>query len=103
VNEKRIELVLEIEQQAQAVVEAARREAETLPQLAEQEAQTLVAQAREAAEEKARQVVAQGQPVEQSQRILSQAEEAVRQAEAVALTHFDRAVAFVLARAAGRG
>jgi vacuolar-type H+-ATPase subunit E/Vma4 len=103
VNEKRIELVLEIEQQAQAVVEAARREAEALPQLAEQEAQTLVAQAREAAEEKARRVVAQGEPVEQSQRILSQAEDAVRQAEAVALTHFDRAVAFVLARVAGRG
>jgi vacuolar-type H+-ATPase subunit H len=102
-NEKRIELVLEIEQQAQAAVEAARRDAEALPRLAEEEAQTLLKQIRGAAEEKARQVVAQAEPVEQSQRILSQAEQTVRQAEAVALTHFDRAVAYVLARVAGRG
>ena len=102
-NEQRIELVLEIEQQAQAVLEAARHEAEALPQQADQETQALLRQAREAAEEKARQVVARADPVEQSQRIVSQAEETVRQAEAVALTHFDRAVAYVLARVAGRG
>ncbi len=102
-NEKRIEDVLEIEQQAQAAVEAARREAEALPRRAEEEAQALLKQARGAAEEKARQVLAQAEPVEQSQRILSQAEQTVRQTEAVALTHFDRAVAYVLARVAGRG
>ena len=102
-NEKRVEVVLEIEQQAQAIVEAARREAEAVPQQAEHEAQALLAQARAAAEDQARTLLAHAEPVEQSGRIVSQAEETVRKSEVVALTYFDRAVAYVLAQVAGRG
>ena len=101
-NEKRIQEVFEIENEAQAIHEAAKREAEQLPISAEQEAQALIEKARAAAEEKARQIVAQAQSEAQSDHILTQAQEEARQAEAVALTHFDRAVAYVLSRVAGR-
>jgi len=48
-------------------------------------------------------LLAHAEPVEQSGRIVSQAEETVRKSEVVALTYFDRAVAYVLAQVAGRG
>ena len=54
-NEKRIEQVLEIEKQAQAILDAATREADQLPARAEQEAQAMIAQVRADAEAEARQ------------------------------------------------
>jgi vacuolar-type H+-ATPase subunit H len=101
-NEKRIQQILEIERQAQAIHEAAMREAEQLPILAEQEAQAFIEKARADAEEQARQSVANAQAPAECARILAQAEEEVRRMEALAMSHFDRAVGYVLDQVAGR-
>ena len=63
----------------------------------------MLAKARAAAEDQARALLAHAEPVEQSGHILSQAEESIRKSEVMALTYFDRAVAYVLTRVAGRG
>jgi V/A-type H+/Na+-transporting ATPase subunit G/H len=101
-NAKRIQQVLEIERQAQAIHEAAMRQSEQSPIQAEQEAQALIEKARTDAEEEARQLVANAQAQEERARILAQAEEEVRRMEALAMSHFDRAVGYVLDRVAGR-
>lgn len=101
-NENRIQQVFEIEKQAQAIQEAARREADQLPLAAEQQAQALIEKAQTRAEEEARQLVAQAQPEEQIGRIVAQAEADVRNTEAVALTHFNRAVTYVLTQVIGK-
>ena len=101
-NENRIQQVFEIEKQAQAIQEAARREADQLPLAAEQQAQALIEKAQARAEEEARQLVAQAQPEEQVRRIVAQAEADVRNTEAVALTNFNRAVTYVLTQVIGK-
>jgi F0F1-type ATP synthase membrane subunit b/b' len=78
------------------------REAEQLPILAEQEAQAFIEKARADAEEQARQSVANAQAPAECARILAQAEEEVRRMEALAMSHFDRAVGYVLDQVAGR-
>ncbi len=101
-DEKRIEQVLEIEKQAQGVREAATKEAEQIPIRANEEAQALIQKTRLEAEEEARQIVAHAHAKEETERILSQAEEDARRTEALATTNFDRAVAYVLNRAIGK-
>jgi F0F1-type ATP synthase membrane subunit b/b' len=101
-NEKGIQQVLEIEKRAQAIHEAALREAEQLPIQAEQEAQTLIEKSRAEAVEQARQLTASAQAQEECARILAQAEEEVRRMETLAMSHFDRAVGYVLDRVIGR-
>ena len=101
-NEKRIEQVLEIEKQALAVHEAARREAEQIPIQAEKDAQALIEKARAEAEEKARDIVAKAEPKEECDRIMAQATENARQTMELGMSHFDRAVSFVLNRVIGK-
>ena len=101
-NEKHIQQVLEIEKQAQEIHEAALKEAQQLPVLAEQEAQALIEKAKAEAQQEAREMVSRVQADEDSARILSEAEEKGRQLEDLAKKNFDRAVAYVLKRVAGR-
>ncbi len=101
-NEEHIQQVLEIESQAQAIYEAAEREAERLPRQAEQEAQALIEKARIDAQEEAHQMIVNAKAPEESARVLAQAEEEVRRTETLALSHFDRAVVYVLDRVVGR-
>lgn len=101
-NEKLIQQVLEIEEQAQAMHEAAMHEAEQLPTQAEQETQAVVQKARADAQEEASRLVASAQAQEECARILAQAEEEAHRMEALAMSHFDRAVGYVLDRVAGR-
>ncbi len=101
-NEKHIQQVLEIEKQAQEIQEAAVREAQQLPILAEQDSQALVEKAKADAQKEARQMVSNVQADEEGARILSQAEEKNRQFEALAMSNFDRAVAYVIERVIGR-
>ncbi|HEX9838100.1 MAG TPA: hypothetical protein VGA72_02070 [Anaerolineales bacterium] len=101
-NEKHIQQVLEIEKQAQEIHEAAIREAQQLPVTAEQEAQALIEKAQAEAQQQAREMVSKVQADEESARILSEAEEKNRQFEALAMSNFDRAVAYVLERVIGR-
>lgn len=101
-NEQRIKQVLEIEQQAQAVHEAALNEAKQLPNQAEQEAQMIIEKARADAEAQARDMLAKAQSQEESSRIASEAEEKIRRMDTLAHSNFNRAVADVLCRVVGK-
>jgi len=101
-NENRIQQVLDIEKQAQEIHDAAVRDAQQLPIVAEQEAQSLLGKARADAHDEARQLVANAQAEDEVARILAQADEKNRQIETLAMKNFDRAVAYVLERLAGR-
>ena len=101
-NEKHIQQVLEIEKQAQEIHEAAVKEAQQLPVTAEQEAQALIEKTRAEAEQKAREMVSGVKADEESARILAEAEEKNKQFEGVAGSNLDRAVNYVLDRVIGR-
>jgi vacuolar-type H+-ATPase subunit H len=101
-NEQRIQQVLEIEKQAQAIHEAAVRDAEQLQKQAEQEAQALFEKTRAEAQEEARRLVADAPASEECARILAQSEDESRRMETLAAKHFDRAVGYVLDRLVGR-
>ena len=101
-NEKRIEQVLEIERQAQGILDAATHEAEQLPARAEQEAREILERARSQAQDEARQMLAKAQAQEETAAILSQAEEKNRETEKLAMKNLDKAVAYILQRLIGR-
>ena len=101
-NENRIQQVLMIEKEAQEVSDAAMREAEQLPVLAEQEAQVIIDKARIAAQEESRRLVANAEAKDECARIQAEAEEKVNRTKNLAVGHFERAVAYVIDRAAGR-
>ncbi len=101
-NEKRIEQVLEIERQAQGIIDAATRDAEQLPARAEQEAREIVERGRAQAQREAEEILAKAQAKEETERILSTADEKNRQTEKVAMGNLDKAVAYVLERVIGK-
>lgn len=102
-NDQRIQQVLDIEKQAQAIHDSALSEAEQLPKQAERDAQTILDQARAEAQQEAQRMVASANAEEESQRILLQAEADARNTESIAMTNFDRVVAYVLKRVIGKG
>jgi hypothetical protein len=101
-NEKRIQQVLEIEKQAKELHDAAVREAGQLPVTAEQQGQALIEKARSEAQEEAKKLVARAQSSDEGARILSETEDTNKKTEALAMSNFDRAVAFVIERVIGR-
>jgi vacuolar-type H+-ATPase subunit H len=101
-NEKRIQQVLDMEKQAQAVYESAVNEARQLPLQAEQEAQALIEKARADAEKEAREMVEKARSETESKRIMDDAQERINKAESLARQHFSRAVTEVLSRVAGK-
>ena len=101
-NEKRIEQVLEIEKQAEDILNAATGEAEQVPARAEQEAQQMVEQARTEAQEEARKMLEKAQAQQETASILSQADEKNREIEKLAMKNLDKAVTFVLERVIGK-
>jgi vacuolar-type H+-ATPase subunit H len=103
VNEKHIQQVIEIEKRAQEIHEAALKEAQQLPVLAEQEAQALIEKARAEAEQESRELLSQVQADEEGARILSEVEEKNRQFETTGMRNLERAVDYVLERVVGRG
>lgn len=100
-NEKHIQQVLEIEKQAQGIHDAALKEAQQLPVQAEQEAQALIEKAKVDAQAEARQMVSKVKSEAGSAQILSTTEEKNKQFEVLAMSNFDRAVAFVVERVIG--
>jgi V/A-type H+/Na+-transporting ATPase subunit G/H len=102
VNEKHIQQVIEIEKRAQEIHDTAVKEAQQLPIIAEQEAQALVEKAKVDAEQEAREMLSKVQADEEGARILSEVEEKNRQFETVATSNIDRAVDYVLERVIGR-
>jgi hypothetical protein len=101
-NEKHIQKVLEIEKRAREIHEAALKEAQQLPVIAEQEAQALIEKAKAEAQKEARELVSQVKADEESARILSETEEKNKQFDTLATSNLDRAVAYVLERVIGR-
>ena len=101
-NRNRIQQVLDIEKQAQATQDAAAHEADQYPLRAEQDAQALIDKAKASAQEEAKNLVANAGSEEECARILAQANADVQHMQARAMSHFDRAVNFVLDRVAGR-
>jgi vacuolar-type H+-ATPase subunit H len=100
-NEKHIQQVLEIEKQAQEIHDGAMKEAQQLPVQAEQESQILIEKAKVDAQQEARQMITKVKSDEGSAQILSEAEKKNREFEAVAMSNFDRAVAYVIDRVVG--
>ncbi len=101
-NEKRIEQVLEIEKQAQQILDAATRDAEQLPTRAEQEAREIVERARSQAQDEARQMLEKAQAQEETAGILAKADEKNREVEKRATQNLDKAVNYVLDRVIGK-
>ena len=101
-NEKHIQQVIEIERRAQEIHDTAVKEAQQLPVIAEQEAQALIEKAKAEAEQEAREMLSKVQADEEGARILSEVEEKNRQFETVATSNIDRAVDYVLERVIGR-
>ncbi len=101
-DEKRIEQVLEIENQAQAVRDAAQKEADQIPRQAEEQCQVIVDKNKADAEEEARQIIEKAKAQDESNRIIAQAEKEARNTESLAKTNFDRTVAYVLNRVIGK-
>ena len=101
-NEKRIQEVIEIEKQAEAILLAARTEAERLPVQADAEAQQLLKEARAAAERDARRMVEQARGEDQTATIMSAAENRIRESELLAANHLEQAIQYVLDRVIGK-
>jgi vacuolar-type H+-ATPase subunit H len=103
-NEEHVEKVLEIEKRAQAIYDAAVGEAEQLPVQAEKEAQALLEEVQTDAQAEARRLIAetQAQARDESARIVKEAEEEAERIEALAISHFDHAVSYVLDRVVGK-
>jgi vacuolar-type H+-ATPase subunit H len=101
-SEKRIQQVLEIEKQADAIHAKAVSQAAQIPLQAEMEAQALIEKARADAQEEARKLVADAQCDDECQKIMSEAAASVQKSELLAMGNFDRAVNYVLARVVGR-
>lgn len=101
-NDKRIEQVLDIEKQAQGILDAATREAEQLPAQAEQEAQALIAQARADAEAEARKIVEAAGAEDQAKDIAASMAKTSTEAQEKAKANLDQAVAYVLERVIGK-
>ena len=99
---ERIQQVLEIEKKAHAITEDAAREAELLPIQAEQEAVAMLERSRAEAQEEARRMIAEANAEIDTLRILDQAKEGARRTDALAISNFDRAVAYVISRVVGR-
>lgn len=99
---ERIQQVVELEKEAQAVNEAAAREGEQLLIQAEKEARALLEKNRADAQVEARALVSRTSVEAESERVLATAEESSKQSEALAMSNFERAVAYVLNRVMGK-
>ena len=101
-NERYIQRILELEQQAEGIQEDARREAGQLPVRAQREAEVLIEQVRAQAQAEADRLVSQAEAKTECEQILADARDAAGRMETLAMTHFDRAVTFVLDQLVGQ-
>ena len=101
-NEKRIQQVLDIEKQAQAVHAKAVAEAEQLPVQAEQDAQALLERVRAESQNEARDMIAKAQSQEEVDQVLTETQEKIQHIDSGAQAHMTRAVHYVLNRIVGK-
>jgi vacuolar-type H+-ATPase subunit H len=102
VNEKYISRLLEIEREAESIQEAAQREAEKIPIQAEDDAEELIEKSRAEAEEEAHQLVANAGSSDEGIHIMADTEDNIQRLRTLSMSHFNRAVNYVLDRVAGR-
>jgi vacuolar-type H+-ATPase subunit H len=103
-NEERVQQIVDLEQKAQAIYDAAVQKAEQLPAQAKKEVQVLVEKAQTEAQAQASKLVAdaKAKAQEESARVLEQAKQDAEHMKALSMGHFDRAVGFVLNQVTGR-
>ncbi len=101
-NERHIEQVMQIEKEAQQLLDAARQEAARLPVEAEREAQQLIEKTRSEAQAQAKQMIADAGAQDEAGRVLSAVDQKIRQTEQTAEKNLDRAVEYVLERLLGK-
>jgi vacuolar-type H+-ATPase subunit H len=101
-KDQRIQEILEIEKNAQAIYEEAVKEADQLPVQAEKEGQVMIAKARADAEEKARKMLETAKSEDEIAKISADANEKVKHIETLAAANFHRAVSYVLNRVVGK-
>ena len=101
-NEKRIEQVMQIEHQAQQILDLAKQEAARLPVQAEREASEMVERTRAEAQAAARQVIAAAAVQDETARLLAESDKKIRDSEEVAERNLNRAVEYVLDRVVGK-
>ena len=100
---KNIEEVIEIEKQAQALSEAALRDAEKLPAQALDEARALLENARTEAERETRQILSNAGAEQECAQILSSAHQKADEDKALAAQHMEQAINFVIEQVIGKG
>jgi vacuolar-type H+-ATPase subunit H len=101
-NEKKIQEVIEIEKQADAIFNQAVSEADRIPHQAEIEAKALIEKARSDAEKEAKEILANAEAKDECEKILAQAQENIQHGQTTAKQNFDRSVTFVISRVLGR-
>ncbi len=101
-NEKRIEQVMQIESQAEQILDAAKQDAARLPLQAEREAQDLLVQARAEAQAEAERMLAQAASQNETAQIAADAERRIHDSEEVGTRNMDRAVDYVLTKVLGK-
>ena len=100
-NEKRIQELLEIEKQAQQILQSAVHEAEQVPAAAEREAQELIQSTRESARREAQEIIQKAQADDVMGSVMSKMQDKIRKSQEQAATNLERAVVYVLERVAG--
>jgi vacuolar-type H+-ATPase subunit H len=101
-NEKRIQDVIELEKQADAIYAQAVAEAAQIPVEAESESEQYLEKNRMEAHVEARQVTENAKAEEECERIISQSNEKMQRTETIARGNMVRAISYVLNRVVGR-
>lgn len=100
-NEKHVQELVEIERQAQALLDSARRDAERLPVQAEREAHELLERARSDARAQAQEMIDDARGGEEGASVLLKAQDEMQRDEKTAAGNLDQAVEYVMARLLG--
>lgn len=102
-SDQRIQEVLAIEEQAQAVRDAAVNEADDIPRQAQRDAQAILDKSRAEAEAEAKALVDKARSEETHSRVMTEFEANAQRTETLAMSNLERAVSYVLCRVVGRG
>lgn len=101
-NEKRIQEVIDIEKQADAIFNQAVNEADRIPRQAELEAKALIENVRAEAEKEAKKILANAEAKDECNKIMDKAEAEIQHSQTLAKRNFDRSVTYVISRVLGR-
>ena len=101
-NEKRIEQVMQIEGQAEQILDSAKRAAASLPVQAEREASEQIERTRAEARAAAQQMIAGASGQDETARILAESDKRIRISEDSAEANLDRAVRYVVDKVLGK-